>query len=179
MSGGQITFTQFGPDPPLDALPKKFRACVEKPGTAACDALVGSAASGQGYCSRPAYAQTTYCACVNNAIPCAGIAAAACVNSEFAYLPTAMRAPDGQKYLECMATPICVNVFEVGGNQNVVQNIKQECGPITNITNIINTNPVLAVLVFVLVVALVVLMRTHVEDDAAAAADGGSKNNAR
>ncbi|MFA6166973.1 MAG: hypothetical protein WC700_10170 [Gemmatimonadaceae bacterium] len=165
MSGGQTTFTQFGPDPPLEDLPKHFRACIEKPGTPGCDALVGSAASGNGYCSRSQYAQTTYCACVNNAIPCAGVVAAACVNSEFAYRPTAIRAPAGEDYLACKNLPICINVVEVGGNQNVVQNIKQECGPITNITNIINANPTLAILVFVLVVALVILMRMSVSDD--------------
>lgn len=156
---GPTTFTQFGPDPPLSDLPQAFQACVEDPASSPnCDATVGSAAAGQGYCSQPAYAQTTYCACVNNAIPCPMVAAAACANSAFAYAPTTMQAPGGQAYLRCKGQPICVNIVEVGGSQNIVTGITQQCGLITDVQNLISTSPLLAALTFILIVMIAVLL---------------------
>jgi hypothetical protein len=163
------TFTQFGPDPPIATLPQAFRRCLSpNAASAGCDGSIGSLQSGSGYCAvttpdprypgTAPYAQSTYCACVNNAIPCPMVAAAACANSAFAYAPTKMTPPDGAAYAACKGQPICVNLIEVGGNQNVVSGITQQCGVIQNIQNIISTNPALAVLAFLLFVTLVVLL---------------------
>ncbi len=155
----QTTFTQFGPDPPLSQLPQAFQTCLPPNAPSAnCDNVVGSLATGQGYCSQPQYDQTTYCACVNNAIPCPMVAAAACANSAFAYVPTAMQAPNGQAYQRCKGQPICVNIVEIGGSQNIVSGITQQCGIITNIQNIVSANPTLAILAFLLFITLIVLM---------------------
>jgi hypothetical protein len=165
----QTTFTQFGPDPPFASLPEAFQKCLPPNAqTVTTDGVIGSLASGQGYCSQTTpdprypgsapYAQSTYCACVNNAIPCPMVAAAACANSAFAYLPTRMTPPSGSAYAVCKDRPICINIVEVGGNQNIVSGITQQCGVIQNIQNVIQTSPTLAALAFLLFITLVVLL---------------------
>ena len=160
---GQTTFTQFGPDPPLAGL--SFAGCLPpNPPSVACDNLMGSAQHGSGICADSSYAKTTYCACINNAIPCPMVAAAACANSAFAYLPTNQLPPNGTEFLACKDRQICVNLVEVGGSQNVVSGITQQCGPITNIYNSIKANPTLAILAFLLFILLVVLMSMRTGD---------------
>lgn len=158
MAAAQATsFTQFGPSPFLRDLPAAFQACIPpNPPTAACDTIVGGLAEGYGYCATPQYAQTTYCACVNNAIPCPASAAAACTNAAFAYLQT-RQSPGGAQYEECKGVPICVNVLEVGGSQNLTSGLSQQCGTITNITRALRASPALAALAFILLIALIAL----------------------
>lgn len=156
------TLTSFGPDTPLDALPLSFRRClppnVLTPAQqSACDAIVGSITAGTGYCSVAPFTGMTYCGCVNNSIPCPMIAATACANSASAFQPTAMRAPDGQAYLACKGRPVCVNLVEVGGSQNVVKGVTQQCGDIQNFRTFILANPALLILVILLVIMLAVL----------------------
>jgi hypothetical protein len=158
------TFAQFGPDPPLSTLPSDFLACLTTPASLDCDNIVGKAGSGNGYCAQGAYQQTTYCACVNNVIPCPMVAAAACANSAFAYTPTKMTPPNGEAYLACKGQPICINLVAVGGNQNVVSGITQECGTIEKITDTIAASPSLAAIAFVLLVMLVILLSVRPED---------------
>jgi len=157
MSGQR--YVQFGPDAPLSSLPKDFAACLppNNAPSAACDGIVGDSSHG-GYCSEAPYNTMSYCACVNNAIGCPMIAAAACANSAFAYRQTAMQAPNGQAYQDCKNVTICNNIIDVYGSQNIVSGVTQECGVITNIQNIISTNPTLAVLAFLLFIMLVVLL---------------------
>jgi hypothetical protein len=156
------SFTQFGPDDPLSSLDAQFRGCLGPDLTAAerqrCDAVVGSLASGNGYCANDRYSRMSYCACVNNAIPCPMVAASACANSAFAYRPSAMSPPDGEAYLGCKDATICVNLVEVGGSQNVVSGITQQCGVIQNVRNVIGAYPIFAVILLVLVVCLAMLL---------------------
>lgn len=157
MSGGgttQTRFYQFGPDPAFSTLPAAFQACINAP-SASCDSAVGSADAHSGFCSGP-YAQSTYCACVNNVIPCPMKAAAACANAEFAYLPTAMM-PGGRENAECASAQICVNSIEVGGSQNVVWDATQECGNTQVLNHFLTSNPTYSVLVFVLLLAMLVV----------------------
>lgn len=159
-------YTQFGPDTPISELPANLRACLPPNAPSGkCDATIGSLESGQGYCSQSPYDKMTYCSCVNNAIPCPMVAAAACANSAFAYSTTEMQAPDGQAYAACKGQPICVNIVEVGGSQNVVTGITQQCGVIQNVQNIISASPTLAAVAFILVIMLIVMMAMRVEDD--------------
>jgi hypothetical protein len=151
------TFTRFGPDPLLSSLPKAFQACLQGSPGPSCDALVGSLAQGSGFCAEPEYAQTTFCACVNNAIPCPTVAAAACANSAFAYAPTDMRPPSGRTFLRCKSQPICVDLVEVGGGQNVVSGVTQQCGAITNVRRVLSASPALAALAFFAFLTLVAL----------------------
>ena len=125
--------------------------------------IVGSLASGQGYCSQAPWANMTYCACVNNAIPCPMMASSACANSAFAFKPTNMLPPNGVSYGECKNASICVNVVEVGGSQNVVSNITQECGVIQNVQNLVNTSPMLAAITFILIIVLIILLAMKTE----------------
>jgi hypothetical protein len=168
----QNTWTAFGPDAPLSALPLAFRACLPpNSSTEQCDELIGSAQDGQGFCADPNYRQMTYCACVNNSVACPEYAMASCANSAYSYKPWAwyQPGPDGapSKDQNCASAPICVNLMEVGGSQNVVSDITQQCGTITNITNVLKTNPKLAALTFLLFIILVVVMsmRTADSDD--------------
>jgi len=122
-------------------------------------------ASGNGYCSVDRYSRMTYCSCVNNAIPCPMDAAASCANSAFAYRPSNMIAPNGQAFKACKDATICVNIVEVGGSQNVVTGISQECGAIQNVRNIINSNPILAGIALILIIILVFLVLSRSSDD--------------
>lgn len=166
----QTTWTSFGPDPPLSTLDVTAQQCLAPNGaSAACDAYIGSAAAGNGFCSLPTYKTTTYCACVNNAIPCPQNAMASCANAAYSYkLWQWTQTPSGgglSHNATCATSPICVNLVEVGGNQNVVSGITQQCGTITNITNVLKTNPALAVLTFLLFITLIVVMSLHADSD--------------
>lgn len=172
------TYTEFGPDVPPAELPPDFLECLPPaaPSTA-CDLTVGSLASGLGYCGQvdpasgeaitsPVYAQMTYCACVNNAAPCPEYTSAVCANSAFAYRPHAWYASpsQGESYdANCQNTPICVNLVEVGGDQNVVSGLTQQCGTFETLQLVIGANPALALVAFflILVIAGLLLARTE------------------
>ena len=92
---------------------------------------------------------------------------ASCSNSAFAYRTTRQ---SSQSTESC--PPICVNIVDLGaGNQNVVQGLTQQCGTITNVTNILKTNPFLAVLTFILVMVLFIVMSSNT--DSADSEDSG------
>ena len=179
MAAPPNTYTEFGPDPPVATIPADFRACLPPAqGSAACDLIVGSSASGLGFCGDPRWRQTTYCACVNNSVGCPSFSMAACANSAHAYKPYAWyQSPQpGQlsPYETCAKSPICVNLVEVGGSQNVVSGITQQCGAITNLTRLLKANPVLAAAAFVLVIALIVVLSSDTVDSSAPAAPGAA-----
>ena len=168
----QTRWTAFGPDPPISTLPTLAQQCLSPGGDSdACDRYIGSADSGQGFCSLDAYKTTTYCACVNNAIACPQFSMAACANAAFAYKPAwwyAGTGPGGASpspNTTCATSPICVNLVEIGGEHNVVSNVAQQCGAITSLTNTLKANPILAVLAFLLFVALIVVMSLHVDPE--------------
>ena len=168
----QTTWTSFGPDPPPSTLPAPAQAClIPVSSSPACDAFIGSAAQGSGFCALDEYKQTTYCACVNNAVACPQYAMASCANAAFAYRPAAWYAKTGAGHDSpsendsCKSAPICVNLVEIGGEQNLVSGITQQCGTITNITNILKTNPTLAILAAVLLIMLIVVMSIHTDAD--------------
>ena len=183
MSAQPTTWTTFGPDLPPSALPLDLQACLppNQP-TEACDALVGSAALGYGYCAEPAYQRMTYCACVNNAVGCPEYAMASCANSAFSYRPWAwyQPGPAGQPSRDqmCEKAPICVDLVEVGGSQNVVSDITQQCGAVTNLSKRLGGNPALVVLALVLLITLVAVLSARVDaDDAPAAPARRRKHN--
>jgi hypothetical protein len=156
--------TQFGPDAPLTQLPADFRACLAPYNTLtpaqleACDVVVGNDASGNGYCAQEPYRTMTYCACVNSPITCPTVASVQCTRSQLAYAPTSMLPPAGRQYLACKGQNICVNQVLVGGSQNVVQGITQQCGVIQNINNMLSVSPPLAILAFVLIIVLIAVL---------------------
>lgn len=153
----QQGYTKFGPDPALSTLPLEFQSCLPpNPPTVDCDMnIVGSLAHGAGYCAYPAYADTTYCACVNAPITSSQCYFAPCANSAYAYMTTKMKEQSGAN---CPQGIVCINIVDVGGSQNVVTGITQQCGIITNIVNAIQANPVLASIIFVLVLVFTVLI---------------------
>lgn len=177
MADTPTTFTEFGPDVSLGSLPPDFRACLPpNPATPECDQVVRSLAAGQGYCGNrdgsgnptsANYGQMTYCACVNNAISCPEFTSAACANSAFAYKPYAWAVENAggeSQYSSCEDTPICVNILEVGGDQNVVSGLTQQCGTFQTVQLVIGTNPALAALAFILIVVIVVLLLARTDD---------------
>jgi hypothetical protein len=87
---------------------------------------------------------------------------ASCANAAYAYKPYWWYQPPAPgaptPNAACSAAPICVNLVEVGGEQNVVSGVTQQCGTITNITNVLKANPALAALTLLLFVALAVVM---------------------
>ena len=164
---------RFGPDAPLAQLPDAMRACLPPaPPSRGCDEIMGSAFGGLGYCSVEPYRSMSFCACANSSVPCPMIAAAACANSGFAYLPSPMQPPDGAKYAACRGQPICVNLVQIGGAQNVASGITQQCGTIQNVRNVVSANPALAGLAFVLVLALLLLLLTPTDPEPGEGAPG-------
>lgn len=161
-------WVNFGPDPPISSLPSDFQNCLppNEP-TSACDGIIGSADSGYGMCSDPKYQQTTYCSCVNNQISCPQTAAASCANSSFGYrtFKYTQKFNGVSDQDTCKNSPICVNILDVGGSQNIASNITQQCGVITNITKVLKTSPVLALITFILIVVLIILMSTNTSSD--------------
>lgn len=168
-------YTEFGPDLPPPDLPPDFAACLPPAASSsACDRIVGSSSSGLGYCScdcaggacpgfcdEQGYARMTYCACVNNAAPCPQLSSAPCANSAFAYQPWAWSntASGGATYdEECGDSQICVNILEVGGDQNVVNDLTQQCGTFQTVQLIVGTNPALAAVALLLVLVIVGLL---------------------
>lgn len=168
MTDGKTTWTKFGPDPAFTSLPEIMQGCLppSQP-SQACDVIMGDAQTGTGFCASPAYEQTTYCACVNNAVACPQNSMAACANALYSYKPWAWNQAVGgeSKNETCAKAPICVNLVEVGGSQNIVSGITQQCGTIQNITNILKTDPTLAVLLFVLIIAFIIVLSISPTDD--------------
>ena len=166
MAAAQV-ITMFGPDESPYSLPADVQACVMgDQSTGACDATMGSSQSGLGWCARGGNASQTYCACVNAPTPAAACFFAPCTNNAFAYIPTKqrdmIRNANGQS---CPSgTVICNQIFQVGGSNNVVSNISQQCGIITNVTNVIKASPYLAVLLFVLILLLVMVISMKPDD---------------
>jgi hypothetical protein len=126
--------------------------------------LIGNAATGYGFCGQEETAQMTYCACVNNSTACPQYSMASCANSAYAYKPWSWYQPGlagkPSEDAKCEKTPICVNLVEVGGENNVVSGVTQQCGTFSRMVNILKASPALAVLAFLLLIALVVTLVT-------------------
>ncbi len=172
------TYTEFGPDAPISSLPSEFSACLPPAAnSSACDRTIGSLSSGLGYCScdcsggsdkscpapcgGQSYAHMTYCACVNNAATCPQLSSAPCANSAFAYQPWAWsNSSSGTTTYddECGESQICVNILEVGGDQNMVNGLNQQCGTFETEHIIVGTNPALAIVALFLMFVIIGLL---------------------
>jgi hypothetical protein len=140
---------------PIADLPADFRQCILDPTGVGCDEIVGSRTAGYGYCSSTSYATQPYCACVNNLIPCPMVAASACANNTVAYRPRTMR-PGGPAFETCKTQPICVNAAQVGGQQNIVSGLVQQCGTIQNVQSLVQgASPGMWALLLILVILVV------------------------
>lgn len=154
-------YYQFGPDPAT--VPPDFLACLQGAPTSACDGVVGSVFSGAGYCAVDPYKTSTYCACVNSALPCPAVTSTVCTSSPHAYHATSMVA-GAVEFENCLVTPICLNVVAVGGTQNVVE-ASQSCGPGETLANAARARPAYAAAFVVLLVALLLAVATRPERD--------------
>lgn len=163
-------YYQFGPDTAATPLPADFQACIQNPPTPACDATVGSVFTGSGYCSEDLYKQTTYCSCVNSALPCPAVTSTVCTSSPGAYHATSMVA-GSTEFENCLATPVCLNVLSVGGSQNVVE-ASQSCGVGDAVANAVRSRPGYAAAFVLVLVALLVAVASRPEDGAAGGGDG-------
>lgn len=164
-------YYQFGPDP-LTPPPADFLACLQGAPTAACDATVGNVFAGTGYCATDTYKTSTYCACVNSALPCPAVTSTVCTSSPNAYHATSMVA-GAVEFENCLVTPICLNVVAVGGSQNVVE-ASQSCGPGETIANAARARPAYAAAFVVLLVALLLAVATRPESGATGGDAGGA-----
>jgi hypothetical protein len=124
-AAGFVTFGGNPPDPHPNELPADFAACLGKT-SAECDEKVGSMARGYGYCASNAYNRSGYCACVNNALPCPAVAAAACANAPLAY-KTMNMVPGSVGYTTCQNQKVCVNEVVLGGVGNTITDAHQSC----------------------------------------------------
>jgi hypothetical protein len=172
------TWTSFGPDPAISDLSEEVQACLQQPAGSesnSCDGIIGSASTGRGFCADEKYKQTTYCACVNNAISCPQVAMASCANAAFAYKPsvwyqrTGTNGPTPNE--TCSKSTICVNLIEVGGSHNIVTGANQQCGTFKTFVNVLKVNPQLAAITFMLFITLIAIMSLQADSDG----DNGTK----
>jgi len=155
----RTTFVKFGPDTQLPStLDQRILKCIhDKRSSAYCDAIIGSKATGSGFCSKSPWDRMTYCACVNNALPCPHITTTTCSNSNSAYVPTQL-AENGREYNTCKDREICTNVLNVEGHYDVLSDIVQDCGPATNVTNVLASTPIIGVLLIFIILLLVSIL---------------------
>lgn len=148
------TFATFKSGAAFSTLQKNIADCLdaENP-TADCDAVIGSAAAGAGFCADPANAATSYCACVNSAYPCPHTAAAACANNPRAYKPTSMVGPSGKEYLTCVGRAICLNSITNSGVDGRLDDVTQECDG-TVAVDYLKTHPLVVVVAILLLVLI-------------------------
>lgn len=160
---------------PIADLPADLRQCIQNPDGPGCDEIIGSRASGYGYCSGSAFMQQPYCACVNNLIPCPMVAASACANNAVAYRPRNMRV-GGSAYETCKTQPICVNAAQVGGQQNIVSGLVQQCGTIQNVESLVQgASPAMWAL-FLIMIILIVQIVSQFGSSSPVEQQGGSLN---
>jgi len=179
------SYTNFGTnDPPLKDLPADFRAAIESSiscevkqyqssdGKGGCnvpayyasgfDDIIGSARYGYGYCANPLYRQTTYCACVNAPIDNPMCFFKPCNGSENAFKPSTTQAKISNLNKNCPQENVvnCTQVFEMGGSDNVASRVTQiqNCGVVNNFVTNIQTHPVLAIVVLILLLSVIMLV---------------------
>jgi hypothetical protein len=168
----------FGPDPALTTLPANIQSCLTGAPSETCDQLIGSLAQGYNattggpFCASPQYKTTTYCACVNNSVPCPQTTMSACANTAFAYKPYAWSvapAPGAASpNEECKASNNCLNIIQVSGSQNVTSSINQSCGggeaPNNIIVSTFISYPYITILLFFMIILLCIAIFIHTED---------------
>ena len=140
----------FTPAPAGATLPDGVQDCINTP-SAACDTqIIGSTIIGTGMCANPAWAQTGYCACVNNVLPCAVLTSPYCSNNPVSYKPFTQPAA-------CTEAQLCVNALDTGtGSGNVLGNIVQSCSNVEPS----NTNyPLMIIIVVIIAIFISLLVR--------------------
>lgn len=125
-----------------------------------CNGYIGDYNSG-GLCSIPKYANTVFCSCVNNQLPCPTTTSSMCANLLYAYHSSAIE--DAENAADCKA--ICMNVIDITGNNNILSKNTQTCGPGQTVNNLFKTDPILFVLVFILIIVVTMLLFVRVDDD--------------
>ena len=138
----------FTPAPTNATLPTGVQDCINTP-SASCDTqVIGSTIIGTGMCSSAAWAQTGYCACVNNTLPCATLTSPYCTNNPIAYKPFTPSPA-------CTEAQLCVNALDTGtGSGNVLGNIVQSCSNVQPST----TNYPLMILIFIIIAIIISLI---------------------
>jgi hypothetical protein len=137
-----------------NSVPSTVTNCIGKP-SAACDSIVGSSMTGNGFCSTPGNQNNTVCGCVNNILPCPNKLSPFCANNNGAYLPSYMS--NGNNDDSCPDN-MCINSIDetTGGNlSNVVQACGGSSSDLGGIIQFLSSHPlVLLVILFVVVIFL-------------------------
>lgn len=160
------SFVDFsGTNPPIDQLPKDFRQAIlnSEAGkqTPTDDNVIGSAASGSGYCAQDNFKQQLYCACVNAPVANPECIFNVCANQGAAYKTVQMQRVVENAQKMCPTTINCTQIIEMGGAGNVSSNITQtlNCGGIIDIfTTNIQAHPFLSIVILILILSMVMLV---------------------
>jgi hypothetical protein len=164
-----MSLGKFGPDPPITSLPQSFQQCLPPNNQSEeCDIIIGSLASGNGYCAITSvdpnypdaapYAYTTYCSCVNSKIPCPSIASSICVNSAFSY-KNISQLPSSDEYKYCASHPICINQIDDDGKNDVITNVVQDCGTsVDQSGDTLLSSYIVKLSIFVTVIILIIII---------------------
>ncbi len=151
-------YTDFTPGPDKSTLPQAFQNCLVPNPAAGCDDVVGGTQVASGFCADPAYADTRYCACVNNKLACPFVTSPACQNSGDAYRPSWQR-EGGNAYEVCMKRPLCINEINTSGSRNSMWDIIQSCGGTgAGVMEMIRAHPFIAVVLMMAVLSVVLFL---------------------
>jgi hypothetical protein len=158
-------FTSFtGTNPPVDQLPVDFKTAVRNSQTGRQtledDRVIGSALAASGYCAQDKYKQQLYCACVNAPVANPECIFAPCANQSDAYKSTQMQRVENDAQKECPTVVNCTQIFDMGGADNIASNVTQSlnCGVIETFVTSIQAHPLLAVVLFVMMLVSVGLL---------------------
>lgn len=168
------TYKTFsGTSPSIDKLPRPFRDAIyasqAKLSNPVWDRIVGSAASGTGYCSSTEFRQQLYCACVNAPTADPECVFAACANYGSAYKTTEMQSVLQDASKNCPDIVNCTQIVEMGGSGNIASGVRQtlNCGGVVkNIITALGSHSVIAVIFIVLVLLLVIALGPDDNNDA-------------
>jgi hypothetical protein len=192
---GMSGFTVFGgglhPTTPASLLPADFQTAITNSAlgrtTVVDNAVMGSWASGQGYCSMPGFRQQVYCACVNAPVANPTCIFAPCNLNSAAFKTTAMQRVAENAAAQCPQSVNCKQVYDMGGADNVASNVSQtiNCGsapsastaPTPSATGASRENPLVAMafMFLLLVIFVLVAFRDNPPDENGARdLEGGS-----
>ena len=169
-----MTSINFGSTPSINSISTtdypKVPNCLTGTPSADCDEAIGDIYTTNTFCSDPAYQYTTFCACVNNSVPCPQTTMAACANTAYAYKPYAWtQSINGgpSQDDECKAINNCVNILEAGGTSNLVSGVSQVCGstaPNSSVYNTLFSNPAVSLSLLFMIILLCIVIFIHTED---------------
>lgn len=165
------------PNLPVPMLPNGFKQAIQNSiageSTSSDDQVVGSIASGMGFCASDQFKDTLYCACVNAPVSSPECIFLPCNAQSIAYKTTGMQKTLSAAADQCPRIINCTQIRKMGGAHNLAQGVKQEMncgGPVQQIITHVEKNTALYYMVgglflLIIIVAIVLLLASGEDKD--------------